>query len=171
MIHVYYGEGKGKTTAAAGLALRALGNGLSVLFLQFMKARASGEITRFSALSGIAVLRNSIDCGFYRNMTEAQKTQMTRMHNENIEKVFALLDKGCDLLVLDEVFSAYEYNLLDKSMVRQLYGMAENNQFELVLTGRRPDAVFIQGADYITEMKKERHPFDRGVSARQGIEY
>lgn len=96
---------------------------------------------------------------------------MTRMHNENIEKVFVLLDKGCDLLVLDEVFSAYEYNLLDKSMVRQLYGMAENNQFELVLTGRRPDAVFIQGADYITEMKKERHPFDRGVSARQGIEY
>lgn len=172
MIHVYYGEGKGKTTAAAGLALRALGNSIPVIFLQFLKARKSGEITMFSGLPGIIVLRNTVDYGFYKNMTEEQKEKVTQIHNQNIQQVFSYCKEGkCGMLVLDEVFSAYQYGLLDKEIIKHLLIMAEEDRFELVLTGRNPDMVFIEKADYITQMKKERHPFDGGVSARKGIEY
>ncbi len=75
------------------------------------------------------------------------------------------------MLVLDEVFAAYQYGVLDRDIVKQLLLMAEEKKFELILTGRNPDIVFIGKADYITQMKKERHPFDLGVSARKGIEY
>ena len=172
MIHVYYGDGKGKTTAAAGLALRALGNGMPVVFLQFLKARQSGEITVFSGLSGITVLRNAIDYGFYKNMSEEKKKQVTQNHNQNLQQVFGLYKEGkCGMLVLDEVFAAYQYGVLDRDIVKQLLLMAEEKKFELILTGRNPDIVFIGKADYITQMKKERHPFDLGVSARKRIEY
>lgn len=172
MIHVYYGEGKGKTTAAAGLALRAAGNGLRVLFVQFMKARSSGETAMLSALPGVTVLKNQTELGFYKRMTVEQKEQAYEMHRQSLERAAELIEgEGCGLLVLDEVFSAYGYGLLDREAVLSLLSRAEEGQFELVLTGREPDAVFIERADYITQMKKERHPFDKGVSARKGIEY
>ncbi len=172
MIHVYHGEGKGKTTAAAGLALRALGNGIQVVFVQFLKARPSGEVTIFSELSGIKVLRNDTDYGFYKKMTEEQKSKVTMLHNQNIRHALSLIEDGkCGLLVLDELFAAWQYELLDKKGIQRLLSMAEEEQFELVMTGRNPDTLFMEKADYITQMKKERHPFDRGITARKGIEY
>lgn len=172
MIHVYYGEGKGKTTAAAGLALRAAGNGLRVLFVQFMKARPSGETAMLSAIPGVIVLKNRTELGFYKNMTAAQKEQAFEMHRQNLEKAAKLIEEdGCGLLVLDEVFSAYAYGLLDREVVLSFLTRAEEGQFELVLTGREPDDVFTEKADYITQMKKERHPYDKGAAARKGIEY
>lgn len=172
MIQVYHGDGKGKTTAAAGLALRALGNKKQVVFVQFLKARPSGEITILSRLPGITVLRNETDYGFYKKMTDEQKQRVAESHNQNIERTFGLLGEGkCDLLVLDEAASAYNYGLLDRGRIRELLALAEKGSFELVVTGRNPDEIFLEKADYITQMRKERHPFDKGVAARKGIEY
>lgn len=172
MIHVYHGEGKGKTTAAAGLALRALGNGIPVVFAQFLKARPSGEIALFSGLPGIRVLRNDTDYGFYKNMTGEQKAAVRRLHDQNISEAWALIKEGkCGMLVLDELFAAWQYELVDKKEIQGLLSMAEEGKFELVMTGRNPAEIFLEKADYITQMKKERHPFDKGIAARKGIEY
>ena len=86
LIHLYTGEGKGKTTAAVGLAVRAAGAGKRVMFLQFMKGRDTGELHALDQLPGIEILRSKKDFGFYFQMTEEQKEELTRIHNELLEQ-------------------------------------------------------------------------------------
>lgn len=165
MIHVYFGDGKGKTTAAAGLAARMAGYGKKVLFMQFLKGGVSGEITSLEKL-GITVIRCDREYPFVCDMTDTE--QITNCHNKNLQ--YALLHiADFDMLVLDEIFSAIEFNLIYVDAVKSL--IKNIGETELVLTGHNPDKYFIDKADYVTEIKKIKHPFDNGTDARQGIEY
>ena len=167
MIHVYCGDGKGKTTAAAGLAVRMIARGKRVMLIQFLKDGKSGEI-EFLKKSGASVKCCDRNYGFFKNMSEVDKIEITSCHNENLKEALTLIN-SLDMLILDEVFAALSYGLADVDLVKEI---VENiGDTELVLTGRNPDEYFINKADYVSETKKIKHPFDKGTSAREGIEY
>lgn len=171
MIHVYHGNGKGKTTAAVGLAVRSAGCGNSVVFVQFLKGRETGEIEMFHRIPEIKVFRNEEDLGFVWTMTEQQKEQAARMHNNNLSKAVELVKTGqCDLLILDELAATYRRGLIDKKRIKDLIE-SWPEELELVITGREPDELFLEHADYITEMRLMRHPYEKGIPARRGVEY
>ncbi|MDO5292991.1 MAG: cob(I)yrinic acid a,c-diamide adenosyltransferase [bacterium] len=171
MVHVYHGEGKGKTTAAMGLAVRSAGCGNRVVIVQFLKGSQTGELSILQRIPEIRVLRNKEDLGFVWTMSEEEKERTKCMHNDNLKKAMELVAEGnCDLLVLDELSAAYRRGLIEKDMVQRLLE-TRTEQLEIVITGRNPDALFIEHADYITEMRKERHPYEKGIPARRGVEF
>ena len=167
MIHLYHGDGKGKTTAAMGLALRAAGSGKRVVIVQFLKDGTSHEVRMLSKLPGVTVLAGKACSVFTWDMTEEQKKATRELHDKNLKKALAA---SCDLLVLDEVCGACTQGLVTQEPLQQLTEHKPEG-LELVLTGRNPQPFMLEHADYITEMVKRRHPFDRGIAAREGIEF
>ncbi len=167
MIHIYCGDGKGKTTAAVGLAARMAGHGGRVRIVQFLKGTVSGEI-EFLRDTKIAVSRCDKNYGFYKNMTESGKEEITKRHNENLRQALSELG-NLDMLVLDEIFAAVNLGLADLDLVKAI--VEGCGKTELILTGRDPDEYFLDRADYVSEIKKIKHPFDKGVAARKGIEF
>ncbi|MDF2586795.1 MAG: cobA [Anaerocolumna sp.] len=170
LIHVYCGDGKGKTTASMGLALRAIGSGMKVVFLQFLKGRQVSELESLKLLPNLTVLRNNRDYGFYNTMSNQDKIEITKLHNENLLKAFVMIESNqCDLLILDEITATYRYQLIDTKAIDNLI-INKKPELELVLTGRNPDTLFIEYADYVSEIKKIKHPYDKNIAARKGIE-
>ncbi|MDF2654240.1 MAG: Cob(I)alamin adenosyltransferase [Bacillota bacterium] len=170
LIHLYYGDGKGKTTAALGLAARAAGSGMQVVILQFLKNQETGELAVLQGIPGITVLRGKEGAGFSFTMTEEEKIRTREIHDQNLDQAKELAKKGdCDLLILDEAIGACARNLLDSS---QLEDFLRNkpHRLEVVLTGRNPAQWMLDCADYASEIRKVKHPFDRGIPARKGIE-
>lgn len=171
MIHFYYGNGKGKTTAATGLAVRAAGTGMKVYVVRFMKNDHSGEIKSLQQLENVTVELCSRTFGFTFDMTEEQKreakeyfTQM--LHNAVSEENL----KMYDMIVMDEVNVAYGYNLVNRNELLSFleeYGCKK----EIVITGGQPHPEILDLADYVSEIKKVKHPYDKGVNARKGIEF
>ena len=171
MLQIYYGDGKGKTTSGIGQAIRAAGAGMLVTVVQFLKGSPSAELEVLSRIPEITVLRNDMDLGFTYQMSEKEKEQVMMMHNVNLLTAIDMINqKKCELLILDELLSTYELGLIDRNMVHTLMEMRPK-ELEIVITGHSPIPYFMDQADYITNMKKERHPFDKGVPARFGIEY
>lgn len=171
MIHIYHGNGKGKTTAAIGLSIRAAGAGKAVIFAQFMKGRDTSELKILNMLSGIRILRIEKDFGFSFQMTENERQEVKQMHNRILDDIIQYSLQGkADLVVLDEITHAYRNNMIDKEKLKTwMEGLP--NTVELVITGRDPDAYFLEHGDYITNMICERHPYDKNQAAREGIEY
>jgi cob(I)alamin adenosyltransferase len=167
MIHIYTGDGKGKTTAAMGLAIRAAGRGKKVVIVQFMKGRDTGEIHSLDRIPGITILRYEQNYGFFHNASEEKRLKMINANNSNLKEAMSI---PCDLLVLDEVFSAYSLEAVDRTMIDDLV-LGKPDKYELVLTGRDPPQHIIDAADYVSEIRKVKHPYDLGVKAREGIEY
>lgn len=163
-LHIYTGDGKGKTTAAVGLATRYLGHGGSVLFLQFMKGRESGEVSALTSL-GAEVRRLSKDYGFFP-FPDADAILAEHTHLLDEAALFAK-EKG-GLLILDEIISAYTHALLPKEAVLSL--LAEK-PCEIICTGRDVPEELLRHADYVTEMCARRHPYETGLCARRGIEF
>lgn len=171
LIHVYCGDGKGKTTCALGLALRAAGAKMNVVIIQFLKGSDTSELQSIKNIPQIKVLRNAEDYGFVSNMTPAQLENIKQMHNDNLNIALRLIEtEKCDLLILDELTYVYDMKLIDTEKIDSLIKNKPEN-LELVVTGRNPSSVFIDNADYITEMKALKHPFDKGILARKGIEF
>lgn len=171
MIHVYCGDGKGKTTCALGLAVRAAGAGMNVVVVQFLKGSYTSELESLSQIHRIKALRNSRDYGFVNNMTPKQLSKVIDEHNKNLDSALNLVKQGkCQMLVLDELTYVYDMNLVDKDKIKNLIENNEND-VEIVVTGRNPNELFLNNADYVTEMKKIKHPYEKGVPARKGIEY
>ena len=138
---------------------------------QFMKGNESGEITAMRQIENIKVLRNTKKFPFYNQMSEEDKVQITKEHNNILNQVMEGIEqKECDILILDEITYPYRLNLIDKKMIEEII-VSKNPLLELVLTGRDPDKLFIEYADYITEMKCIRHPYEKGIAARKGIEF
>lgn len=115
LLHLYYGDGKGKTTAAMGLALRALGSGKRVVIVQFLKGGQSGEIPLLEQL-GATVYRGKAGQKFVFQMNEAEKAATRALQNQNLA---AALAQPCDMLVLDEAGSAWELDMVDKALLQQ----------------------------------------------------
>ena len=171
MIHLYCGDGKGKTTAAMGLALRALAAGRGVVVVQFLKDGESGEVRLLKERFGVAVFAGKAADKFTWSMTDEELAATRALHDENL--VRALLEvkrAGAGLLVLDEAVGALGAGLLDPALVRRALDAGKEG-LEVVLTGRNPSEEVSRMADYITEMRCVRHPFDQGVPAREGVEY
>ncbi|MDD3429004.1 MAG: cob(I)yrinic acid a,c-diamide adenosyltransferase [Oscillospiraceae bacterium] len=166
-IHLYCGEGKGKTTAAMGLALRAIGAGRRVTIVQFLKDGTSHEVQLLKTMPCVKVFAGKVCEAFVWNMTPQQKQQTTQLHNQQLQ---AALETPCDMLILDEICAAYGLGLVDAEKVKTLVTQKPLDT-ELVLTGRDPADFMMENADYITEMVKIKHPFDKGQPARAGIEY
>ena len=169
LIHIYCGDGKGKTTAAVGLTLRSAGAGNRVVFTQFFKDGSSSEISLLRQIPGISVLHADTVGGFWKCMTTEQQAQASRDYTE-LFHIACERAKNMDLLVLDEVISACNHGTVpEEALLEFLQNKPEN--LEVVLTGRNPSEALLAQADYVTEMKKIKHPFDHGVLARKGIEY
>jgi cob(I)alamin adenosyltransferase len=170
LIHVYCGDGKGKTTAALGLSIRAAGSGRKVVIVQFLKNYKTSELYILNQITNITVLRGKEGAVFSFSMTEEEKEKTRRVHAKNLQTGIELVESGhCDLLILDEAIEAYNQDLLDRQVLRDLVEH-KPQQLELVLTGRNPEPWIIDCADYVSEIKKVKHPFDKGIKARKGIE-
>lgn len=171
MVHIYHGDGKGKTTAAFGLALRALGNGWRVGILQFLKGSPTGEVTALEQMKNVSVRRNTQDFGFFSNMSQREREEMTAMQNKNLQAMLDEIKQGkYDMVILDELCAAYNQESVERDLVKELLELAKG-RIELVITGRNPHDDLMAYADYVTQMQQERHPFEKGVMARQGVEY
>lgn len=167
MLQIYCGDGKGKTTASLGLALRMAGAGMKVAFVQFMKGGETAELETLKLIPQITVMRCDRDYGFFWTLSDSDKAELSACHNDLLDKAFS---GEYDAVILDEFNSAYRYGLMDREKAEKL--VAGNcTEREIVLTGRDPDAVFTDKADYISEIKCVRHPYTNGVKARKGIEY
>ena len=165
MLHLYWGNGKGKTTAAMGLALRALGHGRQVVVVQFLKDGTSGEIAPLRAAG--ATVYACPNAKFTWLMDEADKSHAREASAQALSKALA---EPFDLLVLDEACAALKSSILDEALLRQAAALAKDGR-EVVVTGRDPAPWLQEAADYSTEMQMHKHPYTEGVAAREGVEY
>ncbi|MEG1362146.1 MAG: cob(I)yrinic acid a,c-diamide adenosyltransferase [Lachnospiraceae bacterium] len=171
LIHIYEGDGKGKTSTAVGLAVRCAGNGEKVVFTQFLKDNTSGELSILAHLEMVTFLPAEQSFGFYFNMTEEQKREAELFYRRHFEQAVACaLNNQCRLLVLDELMAAVNCNLVEKNRVIEFL-KEKPEEMEVVMTGRDPAVEFINLADYVSKIVKIKHPFDQGIGARKGIEY
>ncbi|MDR2569730.1 MAG: cob(I)yrinic acid a,c-diamide adenosyltransferase [Oscillospiraceae bacterium] len=171
-IHVYYGDGKGKTTAALGLALRAAGFENNIVIVQFLKNWVCGEHISLKHLPNIVLYQaKSVSGKFVSDMTDDEKLETKVSQDECLKNALKLVESGrCDMLILDEAIDAYMLGVLDSELLKGLI-INKPESLELVVTGHNPDAWFLERAAYVTEMKKHKHPYDVGMKARRGIEF
>lgn len=169
LIHIYCGDGKGKTTAAMGLAVRCAGSGRKVLILQFLKDGKSSEFASLSHVPGIEVIPQTKTFGFTWTLTPEEKAEAAACYSGLLEQAFRRAS-DFDLLILDEALGACTTGMVDESRLLSLLD-GRPEPLEVVLTGRDPSQALLDRADYVTEMKMVKHPFKRGVAAREGIEY
>ena len=171
LIHVYYGDGKGKTTAALGLALRAYGQGFFVIILQFFKGTFTGELASLEKLPGIQVLRSNSSGKFLSAMNAAEIEVLRNDHNRMLTQALQQIQQDRPvLLVLDEGMDAAGFSMLDIGMLRELLTHKPDG-VEIVITGHQPVGWIVDSGDYVTEMVKRKHPYDLGTTARKGIEF
>ena len=172
MIHLYCGNGKGKTTAAMGLALRMAGRGNKVLIVQFLKTEDSGERKLLAALPGVTLLPLPEKLKFLWHMNAEERAAEQVRCQALLEQAVEQVKSGSfGLLVLDELCGAVDENLIDLSSALSCLDLCERLGTEIVMTGQNPREALLDRADYVTEMKKVRHPFDFGASARMGVEF
>ena len=166
-IQVYTGNGKGKTTAALGLALRAAGAGLKVYFAQFIKGMDYSELHSIKKLSGNITLKQyGRECFIYKEPDEED----FRAARNGFEEISNIISEGqYEIVVLDEINIAIYYKLISVAEVLELINNKPEN-VELVLTGRNVDKKIIERADLVTEMKEIKHYYQKGIHARKGIE-
>lgn len=170
LVHLYCGDGKGKTTAAMGLAVRQVGYGGKVVIAQFLKDGTSSECRALVKMENVTMLsaHPARKFSFQMNEEEKQRTAEAIRRTFQAATDFAVRE-GANLLVLDEACAAIGCGFLEEDAVLTfLDGRPEG--MEVVLTGRNPSERLQERADYITEMVKRRHPFDKGIAAREGIE-
>ena len=168
LVHIYTGDGKGKTTASVGLAVRAVGQGLKVLFVQFFKedSASSGEKEVLRKL-GVELIRSNCRHPIFTRDADVEKIkgEITGTFEKARDKA-----RDCDLLVLDEVMSCVNGGWID---MEDLISFLKDRPsgLEVVLTGRDAPVELQQVSDYVSEMLKIKHPFDAVVKARKGIVY
>lgn len=191
LLHIYCGDGKGKTSAAMGLALRMAGSRKQVVIVRFLKHEESGEVKALRLLPQIRVLPCETCFGFSWTMTEEEKQKTAQYSRMQFEQACAEAERLCEenraraekkpeqeasepepevLLVLDELCAAVNGGFLALSAVLSFLEHRPAN-LEVVLTGRNPPQELLSRADYVTELVLREHPFQRGVAARRGIEY
>lgn len=168
LIQVYTGNGKGKTTAALGLALRAVGHGMKVLMIQFMKGDQSGELESSKRLSPYLTLKQTGRKTFISKSNPDPKDLQLAQEGFSMAKK-AVQDNEYDIVILDEINLAIDYGLIP---VRDLLQLVDSKPetVELILTGRYAKREILEKADLVTDMVDRKHYYDQGVPAREGIE-
>ncbi len=163
-VHVYTGNGKGKTSAALGLCLRAVGRGLKCTFIQFLKGWETGELLAAKYLPGFEFIQTGRPDYDFKPTEEDR-----RMVHEGLKLAEEKLEET-DVLVLDEIIVAVHLNLLEENRLLSLIERKPEN-VEVVLTGRHATSRLIEAADYVTYFQLVKHPFYREEGARKGIDY
>jgi cob(I)alamin adenosyltransferase len=184
LIHVYTGQGKGKTTVALGLTLRALGHGFNVYIIQFLKGgRHLGELSTVKNFDNLKIKQfgkkcpyskqmkaGSIDCGNCRDCFLTRKQERERAV-EGLKEAEKVIKSGkYDLVVLDEINNTVNKKLVKCEDVLDVLKV-KHEKTEVVLTGRNAPKEFIEIADYVTVMEDVKHPFQKGFRVRRGIDY
>ena len=169
LIQVYTGDGKGKTTAALGLALRAAGHGLCTYIGQFLKGRPYGEQEALKRLAPEVTLEQ-YGLNSWVHVDRVTPEQREAAREGLVRARHALLSGEYDIVVLDEVNVALHFGVLTEEEVLKFID-DKPSRVELVLTGRRAPQAIIERADLVTKMKEVRHPYHRGIPARLGIEF
>ncbi|KXG78926.1 cob(I)yrinic acid a,c-diamide adenosyltransferase [Thermotalea metallivorans] len=172
LVHIYTGDGKGKTTAALGQAFRAAGWGYKVYMIQFLKGGDSGELHTVERLEpDFKIFRFDDIKKFFWTLNAEEKEAVKR----NVDKAFAFAEEvvqheKCNLLILDEIMGVLSNKLLT---VEQVCNLIRNkpDSMELILTGRNVPSEIVALADYVSEIKMIKHPFQKGIGAREGIEH
>lgn len=172
MTHLYTGDGKGKTTAALGLTLRAAGHGLRVGIFQFCKHTPCGELTALKQFPKVSLQRADTECDKFTWEMSPEEKEGWR------EAQRALFDDACeaatcgqyDMVVLDEAMGAIHGGALDEKQLLYLISH-KSRSTELIITGRSGGKALIEACDYVTEMRCLSHPLDKGEHARRGVEY
>lgn len=171
LIHIYCGDGKGKTTAATGLAVRGAGHHMKVIFVQFMKDGTSSELEILENVNEIDVMVCRKHFGFSWTMdAETRKLaekEYTKLFDLSIKKA---INGDADMIIFDEIMSAISCKFLSEESVLKFLN-SKPEKLEVVMTGRNPSNILIDKADYVSEIKKVKHPFDKGIASRIGIEY
>ncbi len=167
LVHVYTGNGKGKTTAALGLAIRAAGAGMRVLFARFMKTEDSSELMALARLEDLIIVRTYGRPGFITGGPDPEDMRIARAGFADTVEAVCSGDFG--LVVLDELLVAVHFGLVTVEDVIRLIG-EKPLQAELVLTGRRADPRIVERADLVTDMREVKHYYQAGIPARKGID-
>lgn len=168
-IQVYTGKGKGKTTAALGLAIRAAGRGMRVLIIQFMKNRPSGERNFLKDIDQIKVENyGTSDFISKDDIREEDRIEVKKALDRAKE---ALGSKAWDVIIFDEINVVLDLGILEVDEFIQFIDRNWDGDVEIVLTGRNAPKEIIDLAILVTEMKKIKHPYDQGIGPREGIEY
>ncbi len=169
MIHIYTGNGKGKTTAALGLALRAYGAGKKILIIQFLKTQNTNEVEAIRKnLPYLAI--NCFGSGNFVKRGNIPKKEKELANNGLEATMQALKSNEYDMIILDELNLAVYFKLVKLNDVLKLLETKPDN-LELIITGRYAAKKLIAKADLVTEMIERKHYFKKGISARKGIEY
>jgi len=169
-VHIYTGNGKGKTTAALGLALRAAGRGLKTIMVQFMKGQFYGELEAVKPLAGLIAIEQYGHPRFCR-FTDPPDDADVQRANAAMARLHAILAApSCDILIADEAVTAMMFNLVSEDDLMRLIS-AKPRTLELVLTGRGATPRLIEAADLVTEMQDIKHYYTQGIQARLGIEH
>jgi cob(I)alamin adenosyltransferase len=171
-IQVYTGNGKGKTTAAVGLATRAAGNEYSVIMVQFLKGGATGELESAKKLQPyFSIHRFEKPRGFFWTLNEEEKLELKSEIQEAYRFCLKQLEeKNCDILIMDEVMGALGNNLITEEQLLELMDKKPED-IELIMTGRNVPEKIMEKANLVTEMRDVKHYFSEGVPARKGIEF
>lgn len=165
MLHIYYGNGKGKTSAAIGLAVRMRGAGYRVQWISFLKDGNSSEIKLLEEM-GVEVLYKKMPQMF----VDMQNPKMIKDVSALQLELFTQIGADVDAIILDEILDVITLHFInEESVFSKLKSLKKDK--EIVMTGRQPTHKFRQLCDYATEMKKHKHPYDQNVKARQGIEF
>jgi cob(I)alamin adenosyltransferase len=167
-VHVYTGDGKGKTTAAIGLGVRAAGAGLKVIMIQFMKGRRYSEIDSIEKIPNFTVVQYGRDEFVSKEKPEQIDIDLAKKGFEHAKKVTK--EGKHDLVILDEINVAVDYNLISLKDLLKLVD-EKPEKVELVLTGRYASPELVKSADLVTEMLEIKHPYQKGVLARKGIDH
>lgn len=172
LIHIYTGDGKGKTTAAVGLGMRAWGNGMNVLMVQFLKGIETGEIKALERLTpGFMIYRRQELKKFTWELSDEEYVQMKELQEEILNYAREqVLKGGWDILILDEVMAAITTGLISSEEVVNFLKDKPHN-LEIIMTGRDAPRQLIELADYVSDIRCVKHPMDKGTLARKGIEF
>lgn len=169
-VHIYFGDGKGKTTAGMGLAVRAAGAGLRVLIYQFMKNNRTSEREILKTVPNITVVDGPEQVKFSFRMTPEEKTARRELYDSCFQTLTKqAADEDYDVLFLDEAIYAVRAGLLDEKLILEFLS-DKPDRLEVILTGNTPGEELLAAADYVSEIRKRKHPYDQGVGARKGIE-
>lgn len=172
MVHIYTGDGKGKTTAALGLSFRAAGRGRKTVFLEFLKDGNSGEVLLAKSVPNIEIrcFQTSVG-GFFWNMTETEREKLKTETRAGFSYAEQCAKNGlCDVLVLDEIAGCIANGLILENDVLSFL-KAHGQNIEIVLTGRDFSYEILSAADYVSEIRAVKHPYEMGTAPREGIEF
>jgi len=170
LVHIYHGDGKGKTTCGMGLCVRAAGAGKKVLIYQFLKNSHSSELAVLKNIPGVTVMEGKEDAKFTFCMTDEEKAECKKYYTEKFREICQKVVAGdYDVLYLDEILHVINKGMIEEDDVLAFLD-TRPEKLEVIMNGYYPGEKLREAADYISFIQKEKHPFDKGIPARVGIE-